>query len=102
MILMTQKVGQGPTQRCDARCYNAKTGHCACICGGRNHGAGMQKALDNTRQMFAPVVLCIHDKIIGTCEHGCTTPKGRIGEVAVPRRALRELRRREEQQRLVS
>lgn len=95
MILMTQKVGQGPTQRCDARCYNAKRGGCKCICGGRNHGAGITKALDNVRVLFAPVVLCIHDKIIGTCDQGCTTPKGRVGDVEVTRRALREMRRSE-------
>ena len=96
MILMTQKIGQGPTQRCDARCYNAKSGECKCICGGRNHGAGIDKALDNVRTMFAPLVLCEHDKILGTCEHGCTKPKGRVGDVEVTRRAQRELRRHEE------
>lgn len=52
MILMTQKVGQGPTQRCDERCYNAKSGKCECICGGRNHGVGIEKALDNVQTMF--------------------------------------------------
>jgi hypothetical protein len=96
MILMTQKIGQGPTQRCDARCYGAKGGECKCICGGRNHGAGIDKALDNVRTMFASVVFCIHDKIVGTCEHGCTQPKGRVGEVEVPRKTLRALRRVEE------
>lgn len=95
MILMTQKIGQGPTQRCDARCYNAKGGNCECICGGRNHGAGEKKALDNVRTMFAPVVFCIHNKILGTCEEGCTKPRGRVGDVEVTRRTLRELRRQE-------
>jgi len=33
--------------RCDARCYNAKGERCRCICGGRNHGVGLQKALEN-------------------------------------------------------
>jgi hypothetical protein len=47
--------------------------------------------------MFAPLVLCEHDKIIGTCEHGCTTPKGRVGEVQVPRRVMREMKHRQEQ-----
>lgn len=36
--------------RCDARCYNAEEPKCECICGGRNHGKGLQKALDNTRE----------------------------------------------------
>jgi hypothetical protein len=92
MILMTQKVGDGPTQRCDQRCYGAKGGNCQCICNGRNHGAGIDKALDNVRTMFAPVVLCIHDKILGTCDEGCTKPKGRVGDVEVTRAALRRLR----------
>ena len=37
--------------RCDARCYEASEPHCDCICGGRNHGAGQQRAMDNTRDM---------------------------------------------------
>ena len=100
MILMTQKVGQGPTQRCDARCYNAKSGECKCICGGRNHGAGLKKALDNVHEMFAPLVECEHGKILGTCEHGCYKPRqprkeSELDQVLVSRRAQRELRRQE-------
>jgi hypothetical protein len=97
MILLTQKVGDGPTRRCDARCYNAKGGKCECVCGGRNHCAGEQTALSNVREMFAPVVLCIHDKILGTCEFACTQPKGRMaGGPEVTRAALRHLRRAEQ------
>jgi len=36
--------------RCDARCYNAKEPHCECICGGRNHGVGLQKAIEQARE----------------------------------------------------
>jgi hypothetical protein len=97
MILLSQKIGDGPTQRCDARCFNAKGGNCQCICGGRNHGVGIDKALDNVREMFAPVVLCVHDKILGTCEYACTQPKGRMaGGPEVTRAALRHLRRAQE------
>jgi hypothetical protein len=32
----------------DARCYDATATACACICGGRNHGAGRQQAVSNT------------------------------------------------------
>ena len=39
------------SRRCDARCYNAKGPKCDCICGGRNHGAGLQQAGENTREM---------------------------------------------------
>jgi len=37
--------------RCDAKCYDAHEPDCDCICGGRNHGAGKQQAIDNTREM---------------------------------------------------
>lgn len=100
MILMTQKIGRdGPTQRCDARCYNAKGGKCACICGGRNHSAGIEKALDNVRQEFAPLLECEHRKIIGTCEHGCYKPRQSSSDafgMHIPRKTQRELRRHEE------
>lgn len=97
MILMTQKIGQGPTQRCDARCYNAIGGKCECICSGRNHGAGVEKALTNTREMFAPFILCEHGRFIGYCEHHCTEPavKQAPEQVEVTRRAVREIRKQE-------
>lgn len=38
--------------RCDARCYNAKTKTCSCICGGVNHAVGRQQAVDQTRAYF--------------------------------------------------
>ena len=41
----------GPIGRCDARCYDAKGDRCRCICGGRNHGVGLRKALDNAVDM---------------------------------------------------
>lgn len=41
----------GCVGRCDARCYDAADEACECICGGTNHGAGKQQALDNTREM---------------------------------------------------
>ena len=34
--------------RCDARCYEACEPHCDCVCGGRNHGAGLERAVENT------------------------------------------------------
>ncbi|GAB4456972.1 MAG: hypothetical protein Kow0031_38000 [Anaerolineae bacterium] len=37
--------------RCDARCYDATSELCDCICGGMNHGAGIRQATDNTRAM---------------------------------------------------
>jgi hypothetical protein len=38
----------GETGRCDAKCYNADHPSCNCCCGGRNHGVGLPKAIENT------------------------------------------------------
>jgi len=38
------------TGSCDVRCYDATAPACACICGGRNHGAGRQQAVINTSE----------------------------------------------------
>lgn len=46
----------GCVGRCDAKCYNATDAKCDCICGGRNHGAGKQQAMDNTRQMAESMI----------------------------------------------
>jgi hypothetical protein len=40
----------GCVGRCDAKCYEAKTPGCDCICGGVNHGAGFKQAQENTRE----------------------------------------------------
>ena len=56
MTLLTEKIGQDAARRCDAKCYNAHHPNCACICGGKNHGAGLQQALDNVRDIFLPIV----------------------------------------------
>ena len=42
---------EGCVGRCDARCYNAKFPNCDCICGGKNHGAGLKKSAENTEKM---------------------------------------------------
>ena len=39
---------EGCVGRCDARCYEAKNGTCHCICGGKNHRAGLKQAAQNT------------------------------------------------------
>jgi hypothetical protein len=41
----------GCVGRCDAKCYEAFTSECDCVCGGLNHGAGLFKAADNTRDL---------------------------------------------------
>lgn len=52
MTLIAIYTNDGCVGRCDARCYNARSKTCDCICGGKNHGAGQQKAIENTRDMF--------------------------------------------------
>jgi predicted RNase H-like HicB family nuclease len=49
--LIAVYTSDGCVGRCDARCYGAKHPDCNCICGGKNHGAGLQQAMDNTREM---------------------------------------------------
>lgn len=38
--------------RCDEKCYNAKYPSCNCICGGKNHGVGQTRAMENTQELF--------------------------------------------------
>lgn len=38
----------GCVGRCDAKCYEAREPTCECICGGANHGAGYDRAVENT------------------------------------------------------
>lgn len=42
---------EGCVGRCDARCYDATGPECDCICRGANHGAGLKRAQDNTREL---------------------------------------------------
>lgn len=42
-----------PIGRCDARCHNAKTSRCTCVCGGLNHGVGHANALRYTAAAIA-------------------------------------------------
>ena len=46
----------GLVGRCDAKCYNAKHEKCVCICGGRNHGKGQDRAIENTREMANQII----------------------------------------------
>ena len=50
-----RRVGQKRVLVCNARCYDAKRALCDCPCRGANHGVGLQKALENTRQMVGKV-----------------------------------------------
>jgi len=48
-LILAKTPNGSPRGRCDAKCYNAKGTKCTCICGGVNHGAGKNQAIDNTR-----------------------------------------------------
>jgi hypothetical protein len=50
--LIAAYYGDRCVARCDARCYNAKGRACHCICGGENHGVGLNKATDNVQRHF--------------------------------------------------
>jgi len=51
VTLISYRSSGGDQGRCDAKCYDAADPHCDCICGGRNHGAGKEQALENTREL---------------------------------------------------
>jgi alpha-galactosidase/6-phospho-beta-glucosidase family protein len=36
---------------CDARCYLAEEEGCECVCGGINHGVGLERAIDQTKDL---------------------------------------------------
>lgn len=48
--LITVHNSDGCVGRCDAHCYMAKSPRCACICGGKNHGVGLKRALDHNAE----------------------------------------------------
>lgn len=48
--------GDGIVGRCDAKCHQATTRDCDCICGGRNHGCGTGRAIENTRRHLDQLV----------------------------------------------
>ena len=51
MTTLIQTVDGSGSHRCDARCYNATGPDCDCVCGGMNHGAGEERATENTREL---------------------------------------------------
>ena len=50
MVTLIAAYGSGGESlgRCDAHCYEALTFECTCICRGKNHGAGLNRATSNT------------------------------------------------------
>lgn len=41
--------GTGHRRQCSAKCYDAKGHKCSCLCGGRNHGVGPERAAQNAQ-----------------------------------------------------
>lgn len=58
--MTTLMMERAARRRCDARCYQAKRSECVCVCGGLNHQAGFKQAMNNMRQVFAPVLELRH------------------------------------------
>jgi len=61
--LIQQTSSNGSRRRCDARCYNAQYGKCTCICGGHNHGKGLEQAIENTKEMAEKLLEQTNTKI---------------------------------------
>jgi len=49
-LIRQKNSGSRRARVCSSRCYNAKGSVCVCICGGKNHGVGLEKATENTQQ----------------------------------------------------
>lgn len=48
--LISVYTSDGCVGRCDAKCYLAKHPRCRCVCGGANHGVGLNRAIANTTE----------------------------------------------------
>lgn len=84
-ILIAVYDNDGCQGRCDAHCYEAREPHCDCICGGRNHGAGLERAVDNTRE-FAEEWMETYTKT-----HPIETPRWEVPAIAPVQLALFEI-----------
>lgn len=49
--LLLMRLGGDVVGRCDSACYDAKQDPCVCVCAGKNHRAGLEQAMANTREM---------------------------------------------------
>lgn len=48
---------EGCIGRCDAKCYDANSPECDCICGGVNHGVGLRTAVLLTRNAVDDIAI---------------------------------------------
>lgn len=49
-LIIARKPDGSALGRCDAKCYTAKGLKCTCICGGINHGVGLNQAIHNIHE----------------------------------------------------
>lgn len=66
--LIAVNTSEGCMGRCDARCYDATTPGCFCVCGGMNHGVGEKQAFANTRK-YAEEMLATYAKLKNLTEY---------------------------------
>lgn len=55
--LIESRSSNSSPRRCDARCYNGKKTKCRCICGGRNHGQGLERSIRRTVEEIFPEIM---------------------------------------------
>ena len=96
VALITMFSSAGVIGRCDAKCYDARTPECDCICGGANHGKGLSVGRSQTDEHFAQWVVDYLEKLrvsrddVETC----------IGETKPDRFPIKRLTKREKLRRL--
>ncbi len=54
-IIIRRNKSGAITGRCDARCYNANGKKCHCVCGGVNHGKGINEAILISYNLFKDI-----------------------------------------------
>lgn len=65
MVTLIRHGNSEGERRCDARCYNAKSDTCDCICGGKNHGRGLATATKNVNEFAKDMIDNIIDHSTG-------------------------------------
>ncbi len=73
----------GCVGRCDAKCYDAIHPDCDCICGGRNHGKGLDKAVEQTREE-CETWLDSYAKAKGLKDYKSVLNRSLVDQIALP------------------
>lgn len=73
----------GCVGRCDAKCYDATSPDCDCICGGKNHRAGRQQAQQNIeREFFGDTLATLRSEF--EVRHGVKVTDLVVAQAALP------------------